>query len=219
MNILRGSCRELSGRVAPSESLRSKPLDQVTRLTPTIKPARIWFATAAALLAFVVAPAWSSTGTATLTAGSLAFIAPQTVAFSATLTGLDQTATAAQAIDVADATGSGTGWKLQATSTPFCTSGNVHCLANAATTVQSPGPAVACDALSSCTTATHGAGLYPYTLPAATVAPTATTFFNATVGTGLGKQTVTATFTVAIPANTYAGTYNSIWTYSLASAP
>lgn len=171
------------------------------------------------ILIVAVAPAWGSTGTATLAAGSLTFAAPATVSFGATLTGLDQTATATQALDIADATGSGAGWKLQATSTAFCTSGNAHCLANTATTVQGPGPTAACDALSTCTPATHGAGLYPYTLPAAAVAPTATTFFNATAGTGLGKQTVTATFTVAIPANTYAGTYNSTWTYSLASAP
>jgi len=171
-----------------------------------------------AVLVVTTTPAWSSTGTATLTAGSLSFTAPATIAFSATLTGLDQTASASQALDVADATGSGTGWKLQATSTAFCTSGNVHCLANAATTVQSPGPTVACDASSTCTTATNGVS-YPYTLPAATSAPAATTFFNAAAASGLGKQTVTATFTVAIPANTYAGTYNSIWTYSLASAP
>ena len=169
-------------------------------------------------LALAALPASASLGTATLAAGSLAFTSPATIAFSATLTGLDQTATATQALDVADATGSGSGWKLQATSTAFCTSGNVHCLANAATTVQSPGPTVSCDASSTCTTATNGVS-YPYTLPAATVAPTATTFFNAAAATGLGKQTVTATFTVAIPANTYAGTYNSTWTYSLASAP
>ena len=170
------------------------------------------------LLVLVVAPAWSSTGTATLTAGSLSFTAPATISFAATLTGLDQTASASQALDVADATGSGTGWKLQATSTAFCTSGNAHCLANAATTVQSPGPTVACDASSTCTTATNGVS-YPFTLPAAASAPAATTFFNAAAASGLGKQTVTATFTVAIPANTYAGTYNSTWTYSLASAP
>jgi hypothetical protein len=139
-----------------------------------------------AALAVAVAPAWSSTGTATLTAGSLAFAAPATVTFSATLTGLDQTTSATQAIDVADATGSGVGWKLQATSTAFCTSGNAHCLANAATTVQSPGPTVACDASSTCTTATNGVS-YPFTLPAATTAPAATTFFNAAAASGIGK--------------------------------
>ena len=173
---------------------------------------------AALVAAIAVGPALASTGTATLTAGSLLFSAPATVSFATTLTGLDQTITSTQAITVGDATGSGAGWKLQATSTAFCTSGNAHCLANAATTVQSPGPTVACDASSTCTTATNGVS-YPYTLPAATSAPAATTFFNAAAASGLGKQTVTATFTVAIPANTYAGTYNSTWTYSLASAP
>lgn len=171
----------------------------------------------ATLVAFV-APAWSSNGTATLTAGSLQFNAPATVSFATTLTGLDQTTSATQAIVIGDATGSGSGWKLQATSTTFCTAGNAHCLATDAITVRSPGPAVACGSGVTCATATNSVS-YPYALPAASSAPTATTLFNAAAGTGMGSQTVTATFTVAIPANTYAGSYSSTWTYSLVSAP
>jgi hypothetical protein len=60
---------------------------------------------------------------------------------------------------------------------------------------------------------------YPYTLPAAATAPTATRVFNAPLGTGMGDQTVTPTWTLAIPANAYSGTYNSTWTLSLVSGP
>jgi hypothetical protein len=35
----------------------------------------------------------------------------------------------------------------------------------------------------------------------------------------MGNQTVTATLSLAIPADTYAGTYTSTWTISLLSGP
>ena len=60
---------------------------------------------------------------------------------------------------------------------------------------------------------------YPYTLPAAATAPTATKLYNAPAGTGMGDQTVTPTWTLTIPANAYAGTYTSTWTLSLVSGP
>jgi hypothetical protein len=79
-------------------------------------------------------------------------------------------------------------------------------------------PGVACDSSVTCTTATNSI-TYPFVLPAGGTAPTAQKVYNAAANTGLGNQTVTAAFRLAIPANTYAGTYSSTWTYSLASAP
>jgi hypothetical protein len=61
--------------------------------------------------------------------------------------------------------------------------------------------------------------VYPYSLPAATTAPTATKLVNAPAGTGMGDQTVTPTWALAIPATAYAGNYTSTWTLSLVSAP
>src|SRR5713226_4344885 len=76
------------------------------------------------LLLGSTASADATTATATLSAGSLAFVsAPPAVSFSATLNGLDQTPTTTQALDVGDATGSGTGWDITATSTTFSTGG------------------------------------------------------------------------------------------------
>jgi hypothetical protein len=47
----------------------------------------------------------------------------------------------------------------------------------------------------------------------------ATKLFNAAAASGIGNQTVTPTFKLAVPANTYAGTYTSTWTLTLASGP
>jgi hypothetical protein len=161
-------------------------------------------------------PAAATTGTATISAGTLAFVSsPPNVTWSATLNGLDQTPTTTQALDVGDATGSGTGWNVTATSTTF--TAGAHTLSTAATTVTAA-PTDACDASATCTLATNAIG-YPYTLPAAGTAPTATKLFNAAANTGMGNQTATPTWKLSIPANTFAGTYTSTWTISLVSAP
>lgn len=183
---------------------------------------RIGFLTAltasTGLLLGSTVPADATTATATLSAGSLAFVsAPPAVSFAATLNGLDQTPTTTQALDVGDATGSGTGWDITATSTTFATGAPVHNLSTSATTVGSA-PTVACDASATCTLATNSV-TYPYALPAAGTAPTATKLYNAAANTGLGNQTVTPTWKLAVPASTFAGTYTSTWTLSLVSGP
>lgn len=163
-------------------------------------------------------PAQATTATATLSAGSLAFItAPPAVSFSATLNGLDQTVSTTQALEVGDATGSGSGWNITATSTSFSTTSPVHTLSTSATTVGAA-PADACNTGATCTLATD-AVTYPYTLPAGSTAPTATKLFDASANTGMGNQTATPTWKLAVPASTFAGTYNSTWTLSLVSGP
>src|SRR5579862_5340166 len=176
-------------------------------------------AAAAALstaLALPALPAGAATATANISAGSLAFVStPPNVTFNDTLNGANQTVTATQALDVSDATGSGAGWNITATSTTFTSGGNT--LPTTATTVQSA-PTTACDASSTYTLATNSVS-YPYTLPAAASAPAATKVFNAAAATGQGTQTVTVTWQLAIPSTTVAGTYTSTWTISLVSGP
>ena len=192
--------------------------------TSQAKTAKIALAAllACALIQLVPATAQATnlTATAELKAGSLAFVtSPPNVTFPATtLNGTVQTIPAEQKIDVGDATGSGNGWNLTATSTTF-TSG-AHTLSTAATTIQTE-PTVACDASAAgCTTAaTTGLVSYPYSLPAAGSAPAATRMFNAAEKTGLGDQTVTPTWTLAVAPSTFAGTYTATWTLSLISAP
>ena len=179
-------------------------------------------AAAAAVLVWgvSVAPgAGAVAASAAISAGSLSFpSSPSAVSFSATLNGTDQTVSASQTFDVSDATGSGTGWNITATSTTFTTGGgSPHRLSTSATTVTSA-PTVACATNVTCTVATN-AITYPFVLPAGTSAPTAQKLYNASANTGMGNQTVTASLNLAIPANTYSGTYSSTWTYSLASAP
>lgn len=177
-------------------------------------------AAALALSWFVpAAPAGATTATATITGGSLAFVsAPPNVTFNATLNGLNQTVTASQALDVSDATGSGAGWDITATSTTFSTGGGTPILLSTTSTTITSTPTVACDAGSTCVTATNGVS-YPYTLPAAGTAPTATKMFNAAANTGEGNQTVSVTWSLAVPATAQPGTYTSTWTISLASGP
>jgi hypothetical protein len=174
---------------------------------------------AAVALGLLITPvAFATSATATLNAGSLAFVStPASISFTGTLNGLDQTISNPAGLDVGDATGSGTGWNITTTSTTFATSGNTHTLAATATNVTAA-PTDACDTGATCALATNSV-TYPYALPAAATAPTATKLFNAAANTGLGNQTVTPTWKLAVPANTFAGTYNSTWTLSLVSGP
>jgi hypothetical protein len=159
--------------------------------------------------------AGASSGTATISAGSLTFVAPASASFSATLNGVNQTVNSNQSFDVTDATGSGTGWNITATSTTF-TSGS-RTLPTTAVTVQAA-PTQSCDALTTCTLATTSVN-FPYTLPAGATAPTATKIYNSTADSGMGAQTSVAVMRLALAANTYTGTYTSTWTYSLISGP
>ncbi len=177
-------------------------------------------AVAAVGLVVATSPALAanSSASATISAGTLSMTQPTTTGFGAvTLNGTDQTTTAAQAFTISDATGSGNGWNLTATSTTFTNAGS-KTLSTAAATIQSA-PSNACSGGVTCTTATTSGITYPYTLPAGASAPTATKMFNASANTGMGNQSVSATFTLAVPANAFAGTYTSTWTYSLVSAP
>ena len=161
-------------------------------------------------------PAVAATATATVTGGTLGFVsAPANTGFNVNLTGKDVVATATQTFDVSDATGSGAGWNITATSTTF-TAGS-HSLSPTSVTVPAV-PTVACDSGASCTAASNAVS-YPYTLPAGATAPTATKIFSSTANTGLGNQTVTLSFSLAIPANAFAGNYSSTWTYTLVSGP
>jgi hypothetical protein len=171
-------------------------------------------------LLLVAAPAGATTASETLTAGSLGFATtPGTVTFPATaLNGQNKAVNFQQPLDIADATGSGAGWNITATSSLFkTTSGNT--LPAGATTVGSAPATPACDTNVTCTVGGNTTVAFPYTLPAASTAPLATKLYNAPANTGMGDQTVSPTWTLAIPGNAYAGSYTSTWTLSLVSGP
>jgi len=132
------------------------------------------------------------------------------------LNGSAQTKTDSTAIDVKDFRGSGAGWNLQITSTQF-SAGAGKTLATDATTITLT--SAACDTpLAGCTPAVNTI-LTPVTVPAAATAPTAVKFFSTPALTGMGDFTVTPNFSLAVPADVFAGTYNSTMTITIGNAP
>jgi hypothetical protein len=174
---------------------------------------RILIIGAIAALALVTATAaFAGTLTATATVSGTAGVSlnlPSNPSVSATLDGTDQTVSYAPVLGVVDARGSGAGWNLQISATSF-SDGAGHTLAPGTVTAA----VQACHSGSSCTAATNSG----ITLPL-TITGTAAKFFNAAVNTGLGKVDVTPTVQVAIPGNSFAGTYTSTVTLAAATGP
>lgn len=153
-------------------------------------------------------------GSLTVSGGSLTMSAVDNPAFpGVTLDGTAQSVSDAIDIDVKDLRGTGAGWHLEVTSTTFTDGSNT--LPNTALTIT--GVTSACDG-TTCTDPTNG-NSYAITVPADTVAPTAVEFFDSAANTGLGDFTITPTFALAVPATTYAGTYNSTVTLTVANTP
>lgn len=155
-------------------------------------------------------------GSANVNGGSLTYSAVDPPTVSVTLNGTDQQPTDTINIDVNDARGTGAGWNLQITSTQFSTGGGTpRTLSTTATAITAASSA--CDA-GTCTDPTN-AITYPLTVPAAGTPPAAVKLFNSAVDTGMGDFTITPTFRVTIPANTYAGTYSSTMTITAVTGP
>jgi hypothetical protein len=170
----------------------------------------------AALILVSAAVAGTITATATVSgAGSLALSNGTTATLSDTLDGTDQTVSYTVPLTLTDARGSGAGWNLTLTSTTF-TDGASHTLSTSASTIASV--AMACVAGGSCTNATNAIA-YPVTIPAAATAPAAVKVFNSAANSGLGRFTITPTVNVAIPGNSYAGSYTSTLTVAAVSGP
>jgi hypothetical protein len=163
--------------------------------------------------------------TATVGLGSLSMATPASVGFTASLTGVNQTAHTNDPLDIIDARGSGVGWNVTLTSTQFVTATlPVKSLPLTSLTdgiTPSAAPVGVCDTSVTCTLADN-TSLAPYiiAIPAGvTVAPTAVKVQTAAAGTGLGGQTWTHIMSLFLPGNTQAGAYSSTWTYSFVSAP
>jgi hypothetical protein len=146
--------------------------------------------------------------------GSLTLTAPSAATFPAvTLSGTDQTASAGVGLTVDDETASGSGWNVTGTSTTFTT--GTQTLSTSATRDTAASRSTIAG---NCSLPTNSI-TYPVTLPAGTSPPTAVKLYNAAVNTGAGPTKVTLTFQLAIPANTYHGTYTSTWTFAIVSGP
>ena len=136
--------------------------------------------------------------------------------FTTTLDGTDQTLNYSAPLIVTDATGSGAGWNLTITSTQF-DAGSGHKLATGASSLKSA-ITEACHTGSTCVDPTDNVSR-PVTVPAGATAPTAVSFYNAALATGVGKIDVTPSVDVAVPASTVPGTYTSDLTIAAVSGP
>jgi len=153
-------------------------------------------------------------GSMTVTGGSLTMSAVDNPAFpGVTLNGSAQSVSDSIAIDVQDLRGTGAGWHLEVTSTTF--TNGTQTLPTTALSIT--GVTTACDG-TTCTDPNNG-NAYSLTVPADATAPTAVEFFDAALSTGMGDFTVTPTFSLSVPATTYAGTYNSTVTLTVANVP
>jgi hypothetical protein len=135
--------------------------------------------------------------------------------FSASLNAGDATPTYDLDLSVSDSrTGSGAGWNLTITSTTFTTGS-----ASLATTASDvTGATAACYGGGLCAGPTNAVA-YPLDVPAGTVAPTAVKLYNAASSTGQGTFDVTPTVQVAVPQNSFSGSYTSLVTVSVVSGP
>lgn len=149
-------------------------------------------------------------------AGVLSVQTSATPSFGADLNAGDQTPTFTLPLSIAASVAPPPGWRATITSTQF--SAGTHNLGGGASTIASAPAAVCDDAYANCVAPTNAVS-YPVTVPAGSGPPAAVTFFNAAAGTGAGRFTLTPTESVAVPQNSYAGTYSSTLTVAIVSGP
>lgn len=168
----------------------------------------VLLAVTAALLAVAAGSAYALgvTGTLTGTAG-IGLDPGSNPSFTDTLDGTDQTVTYRPTLGVSDARGTGNGWHLTESATALSDGAN-HTLTQQVTAV-----AQACHTGSTCTLPTSA-----LTLPVA-MGSTGTSFYSSAASYGLGKVDVTPTVSVAIPGNSYAGSYTSTVTFAAVAGP
>jgi len=158
---------------------------------------------------------------AAVAANTLTISPPSTAAFSVTLNGADQTGVTSLAIPVSYTSNAQnkfatSGWKITATSTVFAGTTTSRTLSTTATTVSVTDDPSCTD--QNCSNPSNSVS-YPLTLPAGTTAPPAVAIVNAAPNTGVGTNTETVQISVAVPANTYADTYQSILTLAAVEGP
>jgi hypothetical protein len=147
--------------------------------------------------------------------GALGLTAPASTSFpSFTLDGTDQTATTTVTLQPDDETAGHAGWNMTETSTTF-SDGSGHTLPTSATATTAASSAAASG---NCGLPTNSI-TYPVTLPAGSTAPAAVKAYNAAAATGQGPTNVTLAFQLAVPANSFHGTYTSTWTFAIVSGP
>lgn len=157
----------------------------------------------------------SSTGTATITGGSLSLTAPEDFSFGeVTLDGMsDQTTTGTFSVGVDDPTGTNAGWELKASLTLL--SNGTNTLPDAAQILQLSD--ITPNEVGGSTPAENSANSFPFTFP--TSASSAAVFYNAAAGSGQGQHTYSVKVTQNVAKNSFAGNYSGTLTVSLDAGP
>jgi hypothetical protein len=177
----------------------------------------------------------TSTGTVSVTAGTLSLTSPSALGWTASVTGLDQNlvdaTTAHQTFTVTDATGSGAGWHITVSATQFTTgtktlanTGSFSLTGSVTSLTATTAPTAACGGGSSCVLPTNGT-TYPVAVTTATTAPPPVTIYATAAATGLGTIGIGAPganpvgWWVVLPGSVAAGAYTSTVTMTIISGP
>ncbi|MHB1210203.1 MAG: WxL domain-containing protein [Acidimicrobiales bacterium] len=178
----------------------------------------------------------SSTGTLTLTGGTLTMTAPSSLAWGATINNanlsLVDATLADQGFQVDDFTGTGAGWKVQVSATPFTegTGASSHSLANIGTfsvngstgsSTAHTAPTATCVTSGDCLVPTNTLSANGYPVAVTTAAtPSAVTIYDTSANTGMGAVQIGGVgWWLNVPASSYAGIYTSTITLSITSGP
>ena len=187
-------------------------MNRITRASLALSLLAVTAAAAPASALAVDAPV-----TGEISGGALSLTTAATPSFAATLNGTDQTKTFSIPSELSDTRGSGAGWNTTITSTQYTTGGgSPRTLATDASTMTSL--TSTCQSGAVCTNETNDVAL-PVAVPAGATAPTAVKYHNAAADTGMGEFDHTPTLSVALPSNTFAGSYASTVTLASVSGP
>jgi hypothetical protein len=172
-------------------------------------------------------PACTISATATLTGGSLSLAAPSSLSWSGSLAGADQQIDAQATLEPVDATGSGAGWELTASSTQFSGSpGGIPAPPAGASTLSlngstgsylsATGPGEGCAGGSTCTAATSTEDPVPYPVG---IGAAAAVIYTADPQTGMGALDLSSNWWLYVPARALAGSYADTVTLTISSGP
>jgi hypothetical protein len=155
----------------------------------------------------------SGTATVSLTAGVLTEAGDFSQAKdSVSLNGFDANFTYLLGIQVTDATGSGAGWNLQISGTPFSDGVNGH--PTLSQRIFPFGVVAGCAPGSTCTPPVPN-----NFAPVVQIGNTPVKFYSVAPNTGMGVINVQAFPSVIAPGNAFAGTYTSTLTLAIVSGP
>ena len=170
--------------------------------------------------------------------GVLSFTVPATLAWSGTLNGRNQALADTNAADeqlvLDDQTGSGSGWNVAVTATPFTNGGGsslpstsvLEVTGSVTNAASLAAPTASCVASSICTLPTDSSVIYPQTITAAAQSPTPAVVYVAYPNTGIGPVSIGGStaanpfgWWVNVPGYAASGTYTSTVTVSVGAGP